>query len=186
VTREAAKGWTSRGIRYPDGLYQVIYDDAKVVTSYRYTPDEMFHRLNGAADPASGCAVSVNGVAAKPPHILQGYETRFGVKVARILDNNGFVKWYAPALKCVEVEHYMDWNPAKPGTNTSHLVSDSVTMQDPDPVLFTVPGDYSELPPSKAQEKHLRASVVPIPESGIQKLVANWAQRDSFYATHRP
>jgi hypothetical protein len=186
VIREAKKGWTTREIRYSDGLYQMIYDDAKVLSSYRYTPDEMFHRLNGAADPNSGCSVSVNGVAAKPPHILQGYETKVGLRVSRVLDSNGFVKWHAPALKCVEMEHFMDWNPDKPGTNTSHLLADSVTLKEPDSILFTVPGDYTELSPSKAVEKHLRASVVPIPESGIQQLVANWAQRDSFYATHRP
>ena len=184
VIREPGKGWVSREIRFITGLYQTVYDEVRVVSTVQLTTEEQLRRLNSPADPANNCLTTMDGTQAKSVNVLQGEESRFGIRVNRILQGDGFTVWKAPSLGCTTVEHYVDWKPAHPGTNTSRLLVDSIVLGEPEPNLFTVPGDYLELPPSQAVERHLRFAS--IPESGVQRLVDNWAKRDPYYASHRP
>ena len=87
-------------------------------------------------------------------------------------------------LSCVNAAHFVDWNPAKPGTNTSALKVDSITLGDPDPALFSVPVGYSEMLPSIAMEQRLRASN--IPEAAVQKIVAGYKTTEDLGGHPKP
>jgi hypothetical protein len=150
LTLEPRKGWRSRRIAFASGVEQTVYDEVKAVSTFQLSAAEHRNHMKSQLDPGANCLAPINGVQPPRPSVLQATEIRAGIQVVRILNGSGITQWRAPALGCVMLEHFVDWDPAKPGTQTTLLKADSVTLGEPDPALFNVPSDYSEMLPSKA------------------------------------
>jgi len=185
VNREPRKRWIQRDLAFSAGLRQTVYDDVKAVSTTQLSTDEYQRQLLMTADPNSDCVNSVTGKQLDlRPSRVEGHEIRAGIPVVKVLNGSGILVWQAPSLACLALEHFIDWDPAHPGTNTSALKVDSVTQAEPDPSLFAVPADYQEMLPAQARALHLRFGGVP--EDHVQTLVAQMSKTDTFYSTHRP
>jgi hypothetical protein len=184
LVKEPRKGWVSRDLRFSNGVLQTVYDDVRAVVTVQLSASEQQNRRAMDLDPAANCALSLSGEHGAHPSTVQGQEERFGIPVSRVLNGNNLTLWMAPSLGCTALEHFVDWDSAHPGTNTSRLKLDSVTLAEPDAALFAVPSNYAEMPPSQATALHMRFGAVP--EDAVQKFVAQAAKNDSFYLAHRP
>ncbi len=185
IIREPRKGWIMRRLSFADGKMQTVYDEVKSVSTSQLSAAENQNRWKASPEPSANCATPISGNRQPHPSVVLGRDSRFGLPVVKIRNESNLTLWMAPSLGCVALDYAVDWDSAHPGTNTSVLKLDSVTLGEPNASLFDVPATYAEMLPSQAEALHLRYASVP--ESGVQKLVANVAATDDrFYASHRP
>jgi hypothetical protein len=95
-------------------------------------------------DPESKCLDSINGQKMTPGEELSGNENIDGYRTAKVM-NNTMTFWYSVDYGCALVKSEATWQ------DGSRTVQELATLLpgEPSPALFTVPADYSEVPPSK-------------------------------------
>ena len=95
--------------------------------------------------------------------------------------------WRAPTLDCRELrylEEQLDENGQV--THTFERVATKVTLGDPDPALFLIPGGYREIPPSQANlELMERRAGKPIDGPTLQRMKPAMIKMDEHYQEGR-
>lgn len=166
----------------PQQLQIKVSDEVKAMSTVKVEASTYMKSWGTPRDPASGCTTPLPGGKTETVNTILGTETISGVETNKVQVQPNFVVWMAPALNCQEMKHLISFTDGKPSTTT--LYTDQVTWGEPDPALFAVPSDYSEVAPSEAQR--LRLVHIGAPQDVINRRVQHWQQLDPRYLANRP
>ncbi len=138
----------NRSIQFHDGKIFQIHDADKVTTSYQLPLKDIYAV---EIDPLSDCKRTYAGKpVAGPEDVFEDGGEIAGYRTIKMTNRSGdealWQAWWAPALGCRPLKKHMEFR-NKHGTVTS--VNDaevvSVTRDEPDPALFSVPTGFKEM-----------------------------------------
>ncbi len=132
----------------PEGKYVVVSEATESKTTWPLSLRAVAELKSGPSDPS--CTVKADG-----PRQFRviGSGTLLEYVVVKLEVERGLVRteeWEAPALGCYPMKVVYEWKDTNGNieSRTDTTVT-SITLGDPDPGLFAVPGTYAEVPPSR-------------------------------------